>query len=160
MELAFRYPKGVVDTKALRRYAAGHTVGIRSTSRDVIVAISVEGDGENFETADDGSSWLSSLIALRARDSRSVRPTNAGDVVMLVRQKGLQTFLAFATNESIVAAIAHRGGRRFATAPTRRTRAEPRAGPGQRIARSTFGARHLIAGAIMPSSNARADLRR
>ena len=29
---------------------------------------------------------------------------------MLVRQKGLQTFLAFATNESIVAALAHRGG--------------------------------------------------
>jgi hypothetical protein len=30
------------------------------------VAISVEGDGESFDAADDGSSWLSSLIALRA----------------------------------------------------------------------------------------------
>jgi hypothetical protein len=30
------------------------------------------------------------------------------DIVMLVRQKDLQTFLAFATNESIVAALAHR----------------------------------------------------
>jgi hypothetical protein len=66
LELAFRYPKGAVDTKALRRYAAGHTVEIRSTARDVIVAISLESDGESFDTADDGSSWLSSLIALRA----------------------------------------------------------------------------------------------
>jgi hypothetical protein len=66
LEVAFRYPKGAVDTKALRRYAAGHTVDIRSTARDVIVAISLESDGESFDTADDGSSWLSSLIALRA----------------------------------------------------------------------------------------------
>jgi len=55
-----------VDIKALRHYAAGHTVEIRSTPRDVIVAISLESDGESFDTADDGSSWLSSLIALRA----------------------------------------------------------------------------------------------
>lgn len=66
LEVAFRYPKGAVDVKALRRYAAGHTVDIRSTARDVIVAISLESDGESFDTADDGSSWLSSLIALRA----------------------------------------------------------------------------------------------
>ncbi|HYT68544.1 MAG TPA: hypothetical protein VEL51_19105, partial [Vicinamibacterales bacterium] len=66
LEVAFRYPKGAVDTKALRRYPAGHTVDIRSTARDVIVAISLESDGESFDTADDGSSWLSSLIALRA----------------------------------------------------------------------------------------------
>jgi hypothetical protein len=66
LEVAFRFPKGAVDTKALRRYAAGHTVEIRSTARDVIVAISLESDGESFDTADDGSSWLSSLIALRA----------------------------------------------------------------------------------------------
>ena len=30
------------------------------------------------------------------------------DIVMLVRQKDLQTFLAFATNETIAAALAHR----------------------------------------------------
>src|SRR3989442_6215387 len=66
LELAFRYPKGAVDIKALRRYAAGHTVEIRSTPRDVLVAISLESDGESFDTAGDGSSWLSSLIALRA----------------------------------------------------------------------------------------------
>ena len=65
LELAFRYPKSSVDMKALRRYAAGHTVEIRSTARDVIVAISLESDGESFDAADDGSSWLSSLIALR-----------------------------------------------------------------------------------------------
>lgn len=66
LELAFRFPKGAVDIKALRRYAAGHTVEIRSTAGDVIVAISLESDGESFDTADDGGSWLSSLIALRA----------------------------------------------------------------------------------------------
>ena len=61
LEVAFRYAKGAVDLKALRRFAAGHTVEIRSTERDVIVGISVEGNGENFDAADDGSSWLSSL---------------------------------------------------------------------------------------------------
>jgi hypothetical protein len=66
LEVAFRYPKGAVDVKALRRYAGGHTLEIRSTARDIIVAISAEGDGESFDTSDDGSSWLSSLIALRA----------------------------------------------------------------------------------------------
>jgi len=66
LEVALRYPKGAVDASALRRYAAGHAVEIRSTARDVIVAISLESDGESFDTADDGSSWLSSLIALRA----------------------------------------------------------------------------------------------
>jgi hypothetical protein len=52
--------------KALRRYAVGHTREVRSTAGDVIVAISVESDGETFAPADDGSSWLSSLIGLRA----------------------------------------------------------------------------------------------
>lgn len=66
LEVTFRYPKAAVDLKALRRYAAGHTLEIRSTARDVIVAVSVESDGESFDTADDGSSWLSSLIRLRA----------------------------------------------------------------------------------------------
>lgn len=65
VEVAFRYSKGHVDMKALRRYAGGHALEIRSTARDVIVAISVEGDGESFDTSEDGSSWLSSLIALR-----------------------------------------------------------------------------------------------
>jgi hypothetical protein len=35
LEVAFRYPKSGVDVKALRRYAAGHTLEIRSTVRDV-----------------------------------------------------------------------------------------------------------------------------
>lgn len=65
LEVAFRYPKRGVDVKALRRYAGGHTLEIRSTARDVIVAISVESEEESFDTADDGSSWLSSLIGLR-----------------------------------------------------------------------------------------------
>jgi hypothetical protein len=66
LEVAFRYPKGAVDVKALRRYAAGHTLEIRSTASDVIVALSVESDGESFDPADDGSGWLSSVIGLRA----------------------------------------------------------------------------------------------
>ena len=66
LEVAFRYPKDAVDVKALRRYAGGHTLEIRSTAHDVTVAISVESDGESFDTADDGSSWLSSLMGLRA----------------------------------------------------------------------------------------------
>jgi hypothetical protein len=66
LEVAFRYPKGVVDVKALRRYAAGHTLDIRSKGSNVIVAISVESDGESFDTADDASGWLSSLAGLRA----------------------------------------------------------------------------------------------
>jgi hypothetical protein len=66
LEVAFRYPKGAVDVKALRRYAGGHTLEIRSTAQHVIVAVSVESDGESFDTSDDGSSWLSSLTGLRA----------------------------------------------------------------------------------------------
>src|ERR1700730_6066324 len=66
LEVAFRYPKDAVDARALRRYAAGHAVEIRSTGSNVIIAISVESDVESFDTADDGSSWLSSMSGLRA----------------------------------------------------------------------------------------------
>ena len=65
LEVAFRFPKDAVDMKALRRYAGGHTVDLRVMAGDVIVAISVESDGETFDAADDGSGWLSSLIGLR-----------------------------------------------------------------------------------------------
>ena len=51
LEIAFRYPKGAVDVKALRRYAGGHTLEIRSTAQHVIVAVSVESDGESFDTS-------------------------------------------------------------------------------------------------------------
>jgi len=66
LEVAFRFPKDAVDVKALRRYAGGHTFDVRMMAGDVIVAISVESDGEIFDPADDGSDWLSSLIGLRA----------------------------------------------------------------------------------------------
>src|SRR5262245_13317644 len=66
LEVAFRYPNIVVDVKALRRYAAGHSLDVRSKGPDVVVTISLEGDGESFDTADDASGWLSSLIGLRA----------------------------------------------------------------------------------------------
>jgi hypothetical protein len=66
LEVAFRYPRDAVDVKALRRYAAGHTLEVRSAGSDVVVAMSVESDGDSFDTTDDGSSWLSSLMGLRA----------------------------------------------------------------------------------------------
>ncbi|MBM3817639.1 MAG: hypothetical protein FJW14_01285 [Acidimicrobiia bacterium] len=66
LEVAFRYPKSALDLKRLRRYAAGPTVEVRSTGPDVVVAISVESDGESFDTADDATGWLASLMALRA----------------------------------------------------------------------------------------------
>ena len=65
LEIVFRYPKDALDIKALRRYRGGHTLDIRATARDIIVAISIESDGESFDTADDGSGWLSSLLPLR-----------------------------------------------------------------------------------------------
>lgn len=66
LEVAFRFPKDAVDVKALHRYAGGHAFDVRKLGEDVIVAISVESDGETFDAADDGSDWLSSLIGLRA----------------------------------------------------------------------------------------------
>lgn len=51
VEVAFRYSKGAVDMTALRRYAGGHTLEVRSTARDIIVAISVERDGESLRKA-------------------------------------------------------------------------------------------------------------
>jgi hypothetical protein len=66
LEVAFRYPKGAVDVRVLRRYATGQTIEVRPTAQHIVVSISVEGDGESFDTADDGSGWLSALIDLRA----------------------------------------------------------------------------------------------
>lgn len=64
VELAFRYPKSMVDVKALRRYSAGQSLEVRSHGANVVIAMSAE--GEDFSAEDDGRSWLSSLIALRA----------------------------------------------------------------------------------------------
>lgn len=64
VELAFRYPKGAVDVKALRRYLAGQSLDVSSKGADVVVTMSVERD--DFDAEDDGQSWLSSSIALRA----------------------------------------------------------------------------------------------
>ena len=49
LELAFRYPKGAVDVRALRRYARGQTIKVRSTAQHVVISISVESDGESFD---------------------------------------------------------------------------------------------------------------
>ena len=64
VELAFRYPKGAVDMKALRRYVTGQSLEVSSKGADVVVAMSVERD--DFDTEEDGHGWLSSVIALRA----------------------------------------------------------------------------------------------
>ena len=64
VELSFRYPKSAVDVKLLRRYGTGQSLEIVSKGADVIVAVSVERD--DFDDADDGRGWLSSLVALRS----------------------------------------------------------------------------------------------
>ena len=63
-EVAFKYPKGAVDLKMLRRYAAGQSLEITTKEPHVVVTTSVE--REDFDGADDGTDCLSSLIALRA----------------------------------------------------------------------------------------------
>jgi len=62
-EVAFRFPKNAVDVRVLRRYATAQSLEIKITGRHVVVAMSVE--REDFDGADDGASWLSSLIGLR-----------------------------------------------------------------------------------------------
>ena len=62
-EVAFKYPKGAVDLKTLRRYAAGQSLQVTTHKPHVVVTMSVERD--DFDGADDGTDWLSSLIALR-----------------------------------------------------------------------------------------------
>jgi hypothetical protein len=68
LELAFRYPKNAVDVKLLRRYGTGQSLQISSKGTDIIVAMSVERD--DFDAADDGQGWLSSLILLRSDIAR------------------------------------------------------------------------------------------
>ncbi len=62
-EVAFKYPKGAVDPKTLRRYAAGQSLDVTTTGSHVVVTMSVE--REEFDGAEDGTGWLSSLIGLR-----------------------------------------------------------------------------------------------
>ena len=67
LDVAFRFPKAAIDVKALRRYAGGHTFDVRKMGEDVIVAISVESDGETFDAADDGSDWRANYASRRKR---------------------------------------------------------------------------------------------
>lgn len=62
-EVAFKYAKGAVDLKTLRRYAVGQSLQVTTQKPHTIVTISVERD--DFDGADDGTDWLASLIALR-----------------------------------------------------------------------------------------------
>lgn len=62
-EVAFKYPKAAVDLKTLRRYAAGRSLEIATKGSHVVVTMSVE--REDFDGAEDGTDWLSSLIGLR-----------------------------------------------------------------------------------------------
>ena len=68
VELSFRYLKSAVDVKSLRRYGTGQSFEISAKGADVIVAMSVERD--DFDDADDGRGWLSSLVALRSDIAR------------------------------------------------------------------------------------------
>jgi hypothetical protein len=62
-EVAFKYPKDVVDLKTLRRYAAGQSLQVTAKGPHVVVTMSVE--RQDFDGAEDGADWLSSLIGLR-----------------------------------------------------------------------------------------------
>jgi hypothetical protein len=62
-EVAFKYPKAAVDLKTLRRYAAGRALDITMKGPHVVVTMSVE--REDFDGAEDGTDWLSSLVGLR-----------------------------------------------------------------------------------------------
>jgi hypothetical protein len=77
LEVAFRYPKDAIDIKALRRYAVGRTLEIRSTGRDVIVAVSVESDGESFDPADGRRDELRLTLASTEVDVNVSRVTRA-----------------------------------------------------------------------------------
>jgi hypothetical protein len=68
VEVAFRFPRRAIDVEPLRRYRAGQSLDIRSVGPDVIVTMSAE--HEDFDVADDGSGWLSSLTPLRAEVTR------------------------------------------------------------------------------------------
>lgn len=62
-EIAFKYPKGAVDLKTLRRYAVGQSLEVTTNGPYVVLTISVE--REDFDGADDGTGWLSSVLGLR-----------------------------------------------------------------------------------------------
>jgi len=62
-EVAFRFRTNAVDGRVLRRYATAQSLKIKTAGPLVVVAMSVE--REDFDGADDGASWLSSLIGLR-----------------------------------------------------------------------------------------------
>ena len=62
-EVAFRFPKDAVDLRALRRYATEQSLEIKTMASHVVVTMSVE--REDFDVADDGADWLSSLVGLR-----------------------------------------------------------------------------------------------
>jgi hypothetical protein len=62
-EVAFRFPKDALDLRAVRRYATEQSLEIKTTGSHVVVTISVE--REDFDGADDGADWLSSLVGLR-----------------------------------------------------------------------------------------------
>jgi len=64
VELALRLPRRAIDPKTLRRYRAGQSLDVRSVGSDLIITVSAE--REDFDAADDGRGWLSSLTPPRA----------------------------------------------------------------------------------------------
>ncbi len=67
-EVAFRFLKDAVDLRTLRCYATEQSFAIATTGSHVVVTMSVE--REDFDGADDGTSWLSSLVGLRGDIAR------------------------------------------------------------------------------------------
>jgi hypothetical protein len=136
VELAFRYTKSAVDVKALRRYSAGQSLDIRSVGPDVIVTMSAE--HEDFDAAEDGRGWLSSLTPLRAEvargderalylgwllgvqqgeiDDRAEEPARPDGLGTL--SSGLETFVDVVGLDRDLLAVAAEEGRRTSAAPS------------------------------------------
>ena len=62
-ELTIRLPRKVLDLKTAKRYCCGRAASVRVQGDFVILDLSSEDEGGDWE---DGSGWLSSLIPLRA----------------------------------------------------------------------------------------------
>ncbi|MBI3893460.1 MAG: hypothetical protein HY303_18230, partial [Candidatus Wallbacteria bacterium] len=61
--LMFRFPKKLLDMKALKRYSAGNCVEVRATRKYDLVGFRRDFDGEDDE---EGEGWLDSMEELRA----------------------------------------------------------------------------------------------
>ena len=66
-ELAFRFPKGVLEAQTARHYVLPNGLRVRAQGTSTLVIASAESPDDAIESDDDdGSGWLSTLAGLRA----------------------------------------------------------------------------------------------